>query len=166
MCRQLVEYAQGGKLRVDKGTATLYGVRLLGERSANGRRYSERAMQEAAQMYVGKAVNDGHPAQPNAPRKNAERLGTVTKAWYDRNSRAVFGNVRLLRTHPLTPRILEAAADPGLWSCYGFSHNAQGEGANDSRGIFVVERLTDVLAVDLVQGAATNSSLAEGRRIA
>ena len=55
----------------------LRAVRVLGEKSANGRRYLPEAMRAALPMYLGAKVFLDHPDRPNVSRSVKDLIGTL-----------------------------------------------------------------------------------------
>ena len=142
---------------IDREAGVIGGVRILGAESKNGRRYSPRAMQAAARMYEGIAVNVDH--SPDAKdRSVSEAFGWLTNV--RESDGAVFGDLHYLKTHPQAPLLLEVAErNPNR---LGLSHHAEGTVRMDG-GTTVVETIERVHSVDLVQTPATNTGLFESR---
>jgi hypothetical protein len=154
---RLLERVAGGAPRVDEAGARLLGVKVLGLRSGNGRSYEPSGLAAAAGLYEGRPVFTNHRANDREPRKVEEKLG-----WLE-NIRAgpkgLTGDLCLLRSHPMTARILEAAARrPEL---FALSHDAIGRERPGSRGT-VIEGIASVASVDVVAEGATTRSLWEG----
>lgn len=158
MMTHLLEYASGG--RVDRANAVIRGVKILGRESPNGggRVYSDQAMRDAARLYEGIGVNLDHPdrATPGANRSVKDRIGTLSNCRVSKNG--VFGDLTLIKGHPYTPAILEIAESNPVG--FGLSHNAQGP-TSQRYGQNVVESITRVRSVDIVNDPATNRSLFE-----
>lgn len=143
---------------VDREAGVLRGVKLLGSTSRNGREYSPRALSEAAALYRGAHVNVDHPGRtkPDAERGVQDGVGVIESATVKADG--VYGDVRFLKSHPVTPLVMEAAESmPGA---YGFSHNAEGRLVQRD-GRTIVEGIERVRSVDLVRNPATTSGLFE-----
>ena len=149
--------------RVDMAGAVVYGVKLLGWKSRNDREYVPEGVDPA--LYRGKWINANHPVNPNTGRPEPHRGYSV----YDRFCKVVnaykrddgiYGDVRCLKRHPLTPTFLEAAATADFHDAFGMSHNAEGEGEYEG-GTFVVQKVTEVRNVDLVCDGGTTRGLYE-----
>lgn len=142
---------------IDRDAGVISGVRILGAESKNGRRYSPRAMQAAARMYEGVAVNVDH--SPDAKdRSVSEAFGWLSNV--RESDGAVFGDLNYLKTHPQAPVLLEVAErNPNR---LGLSHHAEGTVRMDG-GVTIVETIERVHSVDLVQTPATNTGLFESR---
>jgi len=100
----LVEFydSRGATLRVDREKGVIYGVKILGLESANGRSYSPKAIREAAQLYEGSKVNLNHARGANAtgPRGYEERLGAVRGVKVVEGS-GLFGNLHYNPKHAI-----------------------------------------------------------------
>jgi hypothetical protein len=149
-----------GGLRVDREKACIYGVKVLGYQSLNGRRYLPEAVRKAAPLYEGAMVNIDHPeGKPTDQRSAYDRFGKLVNVRYVEN-KGLFADLEYLAAHPMASRVLEAAERmPDL---YGLSHNAEGEGEDDDNGVFIIHKITEVRHVDLVADPATTRSLSEG----
>jgi len=147
--------------RVDRDKGILYGVKVLGLESQNGRRYTPEAVQRALSMYEGLGVYTNHPKNPGDVRDVRDRFGWFEGIRRDTDG-GLRGNFHLLDPgDPLSVKVMNAAEQkPDL---YGFSHNAEGDGYRDADGTFIVEEITDVRSVDLVTEPATTGGLFEGR---
>jgi hypothetical protein len=105
MSELLQEYVDSGhqRLRVDRTAGVIRGVKLLGLRSRNGRRYLDSALAEAVGLYEGAKVNINHPkGHPLAPRDYQDRLGLISGVEFRANE-GLFGDlhpgVHPSRTH-------------------------------------------------------------------
>jgi hypothetical protein len=78
----------GGPLRVDRDSRTIYGVKVLGLESSNGRRYTAESLRAAIPLYEGRSVNIDHPLNHLTGQLDA----TLPRSAHDR-----FG--RLVRVH-------------------------------------------------------------------
>src|SRR5690606_2752272 len=119
--RERVE-AQTG--RVDRQRGIIRGVRIIGRQSTNGRVYSERALKTAARLYEGCRVLVDHPRNPGDPGERSVRdwIGTLRNVEY--RAGAVYGNLHLLKSHPMANQVFEAAET--MPANFGLSHNAEG----------------------------------------
>jgi hypothetical protein len=146
-------YQDGGGLTVDGNVVR--NVRILGQTSKNGRRYTMESVRESLPQYEGLRVNLNHPAKPTDPRHFEDRFGKLesVRAVEGEGSR---GNLRFNPEHPMARTFAWwAQNEPGL---IGLSHNALGEGSTVN-GVFVVSKIVKVRSVDVVSDAATNSGL-------
>lgn len=155
---RLTETTYSADLRVDEEKGVIFGVKVLGRESANGRTYEDAAMDQAAKLYEGTDVNIDHPskATPDADRTLVEGFGVLENV--RRKGDAVFADLPYLKTHPLAEMVVERAKR--MPQKFGLSHNAEGTVRMDG-GRQIVEGIEDVRSVDLVRNPATNESLFE-----
>ena len=141
----------------------IFNVKLLSEKSRNGRTYSERALKEAATLYKGVAVYFDHPT----PREMRERKGV--RSVRDligevRNPRKigkeVRGDIAVLDFGESSPAKFLTAVAEQMPNAVGFSHRARGQITRGDDGD-VVESLDRVYAHELVTDPATTSGLFE-----
>jgi hypothetical protein len=156
--RQLRELVDSDAARVDAKAGVLYGVKILGFQSRNGRTYTRRALEKAAHLYEGISVYVNHPGRAGGDRDVKDKIG-----WLERvklTDDGLRGNLHLLLSHPQTPQILEAAVkNPAL---LGLSHNAVGALVPSRRpGEESVEEIERVFSVDLVADPASTAGLFE-----
>lgn len=150
----------GHGLKIDRDHNRIYGVKILGYQSLNGRRYLPTAVKAAAPLYEGAMVNIDHPeGKPTDQRSAYDRFGKLVNVRYV-EGKGLYGDLEFLASHPMANRVVEAAEKmPDL---YGLSHNAEGEGEDDDNGVFIIHKITEVRHVDLVADPATTRSLSEG----
>lgn len=147
----------GGVARVDRAAATVHGVKVIGLKSANGRRYSPDALKNAARLYEGARVFFDHPDGESNTRRFRERFGRLVNV-----KAAADGLTADLKYNPA-----HADAEQFLWLAendpagMGLSHNAEGRGVREASGDVLVEEITRVHSVDVVDGPATTHSLYE-----
>lgn len=147
-------------LRVDKSAGIIFGVKIIGFDSDNGRTYLPEALKAAKQLYENIKVNIDHPEDDPAGQRSAyDRFGKLQNIRYV-EGKGLYGDMVYLKSHPMASRVIEAAER--MPEAFGLSHNAQGEGEKDG-DTFVVHRVTEVRHVDLVADPATTSSLSEGK---
>ena len=148
-----------GASRVDRAAGVIFGVRVLGRKSDNGREYLPEAIARALPLYEGASVRVNHPKRPDDQRDTEDVLGWLVNARQSPDGGAV-ADLHLLTEHSLAARVMEAAErNPRL---FGLSHNAQGDGEVRD-GVFVVHEITEVRSVDLVADPATTRGLFESR---
>lgn len=152
---RLLERVQSVPQRIDEEAGVIYGVKVLGKVSENGREYSDKAMDQAAKLYEGAKVNIDHD-RGNSERGFVEGIGDLRNV--RREGDAIYADLHYLKSHPYAGLLVEAAQRfPGQ---FGLSHDAQGE-VSTRRGKAVVESVTVVHSVDLVGRPATNAGLFE-----
>lgn len=154
-------YQTGNKPVVDRDAGVIRHAKILGRTSKNNggnRIYSDKALSEAAKLYEGIGVNTDHPGSdaPNKNRSVRDALGWIENVKVEADG--VYGDLHVLREHELAGVLFETAErNP---SRLGLSHNAYGEAVN-RRGKRIVESVSQVRSVDLVQNPATVNSLFE-----
>lgn len=160
MSEMLQEFVRSSQacLQVDRAAGILRGVKLLGLRSRNGRRYRDDALRAAVALYEGAKVNVNHPkGHPLSPRDYQDRLGVIHGVRY-RVGEGLFGDLHFNPKHPLSEQLVwDAEHAP---SNVGLSHNVlartSGSGAETC-----VEEITKVQSIDLVADPATTDGLFE-----
>ena len=156
---RLTEQTAIAPRRVDREAGLIEGVRILGPDSKNGRKYSPRAMAEAARLYEGAPVNVDHPATERKDRPLAEAFGWIRNVRQEPDG--VYGDLHYLKSHPQAELVAEAAErNPNR---IGLSHHAEGTVRMDGSRV-IVETVERVHSVDLVQTPATNAGLFESER--
>lgn len=142
---------------VDAENGIIRGVKILGLKSKNKRRYLAEAVGSAASLYEGAKVYIDH-SDPGGPKTRGirERWGKLENVVA--RDGELYGDLAYLRTHKLTESILEAIERFGD---FGLSHDASGVVKNE-RGERVVTKIEQVFSVDVVTNPATNSNLFEG----
>ena len=156
---RLTEQTTIAPKRVDRDAGLIEGVRILGQDSRNGRRYSPRAMAEAARLYEGAPVNVDHPATERKDRPLAEAFGWIRNVRQEQG--AVYGDLHYLKSHPQAELVAEAAErNPNR---IGLSHHAEGTVRMDGQRV-IVETVERVHSIDLVQTPATNAGLFESEQ--
>lgn len=148
-------------LKVDRKKCLIYGVKIIGFDSDNGRKYLPEALKKALPLYEGIKVNVDHPDDPSDTRSAYDRCGKLINVRFV-EGKGLFGDLWLNPGHRIFESVFSAAEQmPDL---FGLSHNAQGEGEKED-GVFVVSKITEVRHVDLVADPATTSSLSEARKM-
>src|SRR3954466_13826173 len=160
MSELLQEFVDSGsqRLRVDRESGVIRGVKLLGLSSRNGRRYREQALSEAVALYEGAKVNINHPkGHPLSPRDYQDRLGVVRGVQF-RSGEGLFGDLHFNPRHALSEQLVwDAEHAP---QNVGMSHNvlARTKQFGDET---VVEAITKVQSIDVVADPATTTGLYE-----
>jgi hypothetical protein len=160
MSELLQEYVDSGNhtLRVDRASGVIRGVKLLGLRSRNGRRYQENALAEAVALYEGAKVNINHPkGHPLSPRDYQDRLGVIRGVEF-RTQDGLFGDLHFNPKHTLSEQLMWDAEHAS--QNVGLSHNVLARTARDGDDT-VVEAITKVQSIDLVADPATTQGLFE-----
>jgi len=154
--REFVSTAGSGAT-IDREAGIVRNVKLLGRESKNGRIYSDKAMREAAALYIGKPIFFDHNVTSATNRKYGDRFGEVLTATV--RPTGVFGDFRYNKKHPLAEQVLHdiEANTEGV----GFSPDHYGNGPLDNRGSRMVETIRLVKSLDIVANPATNHSFSE-----
>lgn len=156
---EVLEFASApAALKVDRDAGVIRNVRILGNNSRNGRRYTTEAIHGAVAMYEGRAVNLDHPPKgdPHRVRNVSERFGWLSGV--REGNDGLYGDMHYLKAHPQAGAVVEAAErNPQL---IGLSHNADIRFKRD-KGVEVAYEIIGVRSVDLVSDPATTRSLFE-----
>ncbi len=163
MSELLQEYVDSGNhtLRVDRNSGVIRGVKLLGLRSRNGRRYQQHALADAVSLYEGAKVNINHPkGHPLSPRDYQDRLGVIRGVEL-RTQEGLFGDLHFNPKHALSEQLMWDAEHAS--QNVGLSHNVLARTARDGDDT-VVEAITKVQSIDLVADPATTQGLFEQQR--
>ena len=157
---QIIESTFGEAHKVDREAGVIYGVKILGAKSRNGRTYSAKAMKEAVGLYEGKQVHIDHPDKKNAAQERSVRdhIGQFRNVRFEEYRMALVGDFHYLKSHPESDAIAERAER--MPDTFGMSHVADGDCVRNGSEV-VVESIKSVLSVDIVTDPATNTSLFE-----
>lgn len=148
-------------LRVDREKKIIYGVKILGFHSTNGRYYEPEAVRDARPLYEGINVNTDHPEKPNQPRSVHDRFGWLENVKFRPGENGgLYGDLHYLVEDAFAKKLL-AAAERRPQS-FGLSHNAIGDGRTTPDGVYRCRKIVAVRSVDLVGDAGTTKSLTEG----
>lgn len=143
-----------GRLTVDRETGTVKGVKLLGPISRNGNIYTKAAMSEAASLYEGVEVYEGHHT-----RKYSDHLGDITEAHLEGD--AIFGSIKFRPKHPLYESLLDDAEHRP--TNLALSHEIL-DGNYEATIVSEGRRIDHIFKVDafaVVKSGGTNKSLVE-----
>lgn len=146
-------------ISVERELGVIHNVKIIGFTSENDRQYTPEALEEAIPLYEGVRVNIDHPEKhPTQQRSSYDRFGKLTNVRFVQG-KGLYGDLVYLKSHPMAEMICEAAER--MPELFGMSHNAQGEGVVNKKGIFIVSKVTEVRHVDVVADPATTQSLEE-----
>jgi hypothetical protein len=146
---------------VDAEAGVIRGVKIIGHKSKNGRRYRESALRKAMPLYEGCRSFINHReggSNASAERDITKLIGSFQNV--EERHDGLYGNFHVLKSHPFAPVLLEMASDPSLRRKLGFSHVADGDTSQEGRET-IVESITEVRRVDLVADPATTNGLFE-----
>ncbi|QDT52151.1 hypothetical protein Pan44_01600 [Caulifigura coniformis] len=139
----------------DQSARLLRNIALSGCESKNGYRYSESALRRAARLYDQKPVFLDHAGQAveAAARSTRDLVGSIVNPRFDAGR--LRGDVRVLETESgRTFLALVEGNTPGV----GMSHVVLAQRSVDGT---TVERIEDVISVDVVVRPATTSTFRE-----
>jgi hypothetical protein len=144
---------------VDRRRKLVANLALSGPTSRNGYRYSESALQSAVALYEHKPVFLDHASDRARPelRSTRDLVGTIVQPRFEGGR--IRGDVRVLDTD--AGRTFAALCDadaPGI----GMSHVVLAERSTDRS---VVERIVEVLSVDVVIRPATTTTFREAQAL-
>lgn len=140
--------------RVDRDAGCIYGVRVLGLKSKNGRRYLREAVADAAPLYEGARVYLNH--KPEGDRSTRERWGKLVNV-REAADGGLVADLIYLKSHPETEATLEAIE---RFQDVGLSHDSLGRSRIEN-GERVIYEIVKVNSVDLVENPATTENLWE-----
>jgi hypothetical protein len=145
--------------RIDSEAGILYGVKLLGENSRNGRRYTPEAMRNAVPLYEGRKSFVDHPERDkiSEDRKFGDWSGVFRNVRYV-EGKGIFADQHLRKSGEHFQGILEAAQQ--FPNAVGYSHVAEGESKVEGN-TEIVESIKEVFSVDLVTDPATTAGFFE-----
>jgi hypothetical protein len=158
MNERIGAYTRSKPGKVDRAAGVISNVKLLGWESENGRRYPP----EVGKKAVEDGLYSGVPCYLNHgddERGFEEQLGNIINPRWQEDG--VFGDVQLLMSDPMAVKVCEAAEK--MADTFGMSHAALGDGHYDDETL-IVDRITEILSVDIVTRPATTNGLFESRR--
>src|SRR5262245_33474531 len=106
--------------KVDRERGVIYGVKLSGFSSLNGNAYTAEAFRRAISKYEGTTIFYHHVVKGEP--KVEDVAGRIHNPRLDSNGEPR-GDAHLLISHPMTARVLEAAATDQ--TLFGFSHQVE-----------------------------------------
>ena len=155
---QLTEHIRdwrGSDVVVDRTQRTVSNIALTGLESANGYRYSERALRDAISLYENKPVFLDHARNQSRPfeRSTRDLVGMIVNPRFERGR--VRGNIQTLDTE--AGRTFVALAESNS-PAVGMSHVVLARRNADNT---IVEKIEEVVSVDAVVFPATASTFRE-----
>lgn len=153
---KMQEYTEIAEPKFDDGV--LRDVVILGQKSKNGRVYSEQAMIEAVlnKVYEDKPVYLNH--ERGTSRKVEDRIGTISNVYYAQEEKKIRGNFTFLCSHPAVAQIKEDFERNT--NMFGFSHDIMGK-LEKVDGVNTITEIREVISIDIVSNSATTVSLKE-----
>lgn len=140
--------------RIDREAGRIIGVRILGLKSRNGRRYLREAIASAKPLYEGARVYLNH--RERGDRETRERWGKLVNV-REAADGGLIGDLEYLTQHPETEQLLEAIEK---FLDIGLSHDSLGRSRMEN-GERVIYEIVKVHSVDLVENPATTENLWE-----
>lgn len=134
-------------------------VVVLGQKSRNGRFYTEDAMRGAVSLYEGKAVYISHAGEKVKHRPATERYGRLRNVRFDEATKKLRGDLVYLESQQQMSSMLKEDIERKL-NFFGLSHVADGQ-FHLNNGVKVVTKIDKVTSVDVVSDPATVTSLME-----
>lgn len=149
-------------LRVDREAGVLFGVKIIGCFSRNGREYPNETLREAIPLYENTKVNLDHPeGDPRRPRSYQDRFGVVRNVELQENE-GLYADFHFNPKHPVAEQLLwDAEHAP---ENVGFSHNVEALVRRENDRM-IVEKIVSVRSVDLVADPATTAGLFETKDV-
>lgn len=145
---------------VDRNKCIVYGVKVLGFNSMNGRIYDPKAIRDAVPLYENAPVNKDHKTE--AP-LFSDRLGWLQNVRF--TSEGLYADFKYNPHADGIESFLWFAENNGLGDV-GFSHLVSGKSIPDQDGTERVVRIDRVRSVDLVANPATTTTIFESKEIA
>ena len=155
-------------VKIDREAGVLYGVKIIGCESRNGRHYPNDTLRHAIPLYENSKVNLDHPdGDPRKSRSYHARFGVIRNV-HLRENEGLYADFWFNPKHSIAEQLLwdaEHAPDN-----VGFSHNveavvkrhaADGNRPHDGVPTALVERIVSVRSVDLVADPASTQGLFE-----
>lgn len=147
---------QSSKPRVDREAGIIYGLKICGLSSDNGRDYLPATLKEAAPLYEGKPCYTDH-REDGQTRSWAEDIGLWRGVKFV-EGQGLFGDLHGDKLSDDFQRLMGRAES--LHENIGFSHDAEGD-TEVRDGRLVVTKITEVNSVDIVADPATTRGLFE-----
>src|SRR5262245_31163267 len=115
--REDIAYGRGADFRIDEDAGIVYGVKILGWTSKNGRRYLPEAVAAKLNLYEGVRVFIDHGSRGDQVRDMEDFFGTIEKPRMMDDG--VYGDFHYLKTHPFATQFVESAKR--FKNSFGFS---------------------------------------------
>ena len=145
-------------VRIDREAGIIFGVKIIGCESRNGRHYPNDTLRNALPLYENSKVNLDHPdGDPRKSRSYRARFGVIRNVQL-RENEGLFADFWFNPKHSMAEQLLwdaEHAPDN-----VGFSHNVEAVVKRDKTSV-LVEKIVSVRSVDLVADPATTQGLFE-----
>ncbi len=152
---EVIQPASLGTILHEQGTQVVRGIVLAGQNSRNGYLYTETALREAVTCYEGKPVYLDHHTQSHEPNLRApeDLVGVIESPRFEEGK--VVGDIRVRES--TSGRLFLSLVDR-LLPQIGMSHVVKAIRSRDGRR---VEKIVEVISVDVVRYPATTRTLRE-----
>lgn len=165
-CEAAVYQGGNDEFRIDTEKGIVYGMKVLGPKSKNNRRYTESAFDQLTALINGNVgiksnLNHTDDVNSDAPRKVQDKFGRFLKGTGRKVSGdGVYADYKYNTKHPFAPSFeFWAKEDPEMIGC---SIDAILRGPTDPRtGEKVVESIPKLYFIDIVGDPGTTQSLFE-----
>ena len=151
----------GDSVKIDREAGVLYGVKIIGCDSRNGRHYPNDTLRQAIPLYENSKVNLDHPdGDPRRSRSYHARFGMIRNVQL-RENEGLYADFWFNPKHSIAEQLLwdaEHAPDN-----VGFSHNVEAVVKRQSTTA-LVEKIVAVRSVDLVADPASTQGLFESEQ--
>jgi hypothetical protein len=148
----------GDSVKIDREAGVLYGVKIIGCESRNGRHYPNDTLRSAIPLYENSKVNLDHPdGDPRKSRSYHARFGVIRNV-HLREHEGLYADFWFNPKHTIAEQLLwdaEHAPDN-----VGFSHNVEAV-VKRQHSTALVEKIVAVRSVDLVADPASTQGLFE-----
>ena len=156
-------YSSSGAVKIDRDAGILFGVKIIGCESKNGRHYPNETLREAIPMYENAKVNLDHPdGDARKPRSYHDRFGMIRNVHLREND-GLYADFWFNPKHAVAEQLLwDAEHSP---ENVGFSHNVEAvvrrQQSATQQSAALIEKIVTVRSVDLVADPATTQGLFE-----
>ena len=149
-------------VKIDREAGVIFGVKIIGCASKNGRHYPNETLREAMPLYENSKVNLDHSGDPMKTRSYHDRFGMIRNVHLREND-GLYADFWFNPKHSIAEQLLwDAEHSPDN---VGFSHNVEAVVNRTARAasgtVNIVERIVAVRSVDLVADPATTQGLFE-----
>jgi len=158
MTEFLYETVHSDNVQVDRDAGIIFGVKIIGCNSRNGRHYPNETLRQAIPLYENSKVNLDHPeGDPRKPRSYHARFGMIRNV-HLRENEGLFADFWFNPKHSIAEQLLwDAEHSP---ENVGFSHNVEAV-VKRQHTTALIEKIVSVRSVDLVADPATTQGLFE-----
>lgn len=153
---QLIEYARANRpAKIDRAAGIIERVKVLGE--AGNHEYPKATRERSRQLFEGARVYIDHPAKGSHGRSVRDRMGRLKNVREEGDG--LYADWHFNPKHSLAEQVCtDAETEPDGW---GFSIN--GDGRPQKPGSKLIEEITRLTSVDVVDSPATTAGLFESK---